>query len=74
MDFSVLAYLDPRIVQAYMCMDYNHKGCDVSRTCHGLVLDQNTCDNAYLTRIHHVVFFVDQETEIHETGLLHNTS
>ena len=42
--------------------------------CHDLVWYQNACDNYYITHVHHVFFCVDQETEIQETGLSHNTS
>ena len=38
---------------------------------HVLVWDQNTCDNAYLTHVHHVICCVAQETVIKETILWH---
>ena len=40
---------------------------------HGLDWYQNKCDNDYLTRLHHGVCCVDQETEIEENGLLQNS-
>ena len=40
----------------YRCMKYKNRVCDVVHMCHVLVWDQNACDNAYLTHVHHVVF------------------
>ena len=40
---------------------------------HVLVWYQNTCYNYYLTRVHHVVCCVYQESALQETGLFHNT-
>ena len=40
---------------------------------HVLVWYQNSCGNAYLTHIHHVVCCVALETEVQETGLCTNT-
>ena len=41
--------------------------------CHVLVRDKNTCDNAYLTHVHHVVCCVAEETSIQENGFWRNT-
>ena len=51
----------------------NNKGWNIFHMWHILVWDQNTCDNAYLIHVHHMVCCVALETLSWETGLWKNT-
>ena len=72
MAVSGLVHLGSMVGQSYICMEETHTKFDVSHTCHVLIWDKITCDNAYLTRIHRVVCCVGLENSIQETGLFHN--
>ena len=52
----MLAYLKPRVGQAYRCTEEKYKVCDILHMCHVLVWDKNKFGNSYLTHVHHVVF------------------